>query len=104
MIWYTSVFVVGVLILCKFQFYWESLAVCIVCGVNVAWSIIVKKIIEAKDVLIHNQAQQIQALIGINNDLAKQNEGWLRQTAKRRGGRSSPNRPGEAGHGQNREG
>jgi len=36
--------------------------------------------------------------------IAKQNEGWLRQTGKSREGRSSRNRPGEAGHGQNREG
>ena len=34
--------------------------------------------------------------------LAKQNEGWLRQTAGRRGGRTDQDRSGEAGHGQNR--
>ncbi len=34
--------------------------------------------------------------------IAKQNEGWLRQTIKGRGSRASRNQSGEAGHGQNR--
>ncbi len=35
--------------------------------------------------------------------IAKQNEGWLKQTSRGRASRASPKRSGEAGHGQNRE-